>query len=354
FKHNSRFASFTLVAKGSYSYELDIAYPFSLVYMDKKDEAVHVMPAYWFVHNMYAMARNSWKFRKRDARKVKEQNIEVDYLAPDTVSEMLAGMARLEKLAAAEALSRVSGAAGAKTTGAEARRMGRELLSERGNEDAPLIDEGVMRRFGGIVEKPGRGWRHYRDFCAYFGVKTLVDYLKIGTGDSLSSFIAGAIALRAKGIQEKWINLGGQIVASDDVEILRSDLKTGRLDGWDAVHARYDELWAAYPERKARYALYAIEQSLGLSIETMDAKAWESLLKTGSATFSRIYDSAFASRQKDYQDPFRRMVYENEEEMYAVLGKIEDNSFLSELRDQTKAYVELLDSLAEGGAHGAT
>ena len=31
FKHNSRFASFTLVSKGSYQYELDIPYPFALV-----------------------------------------------------------------------------------------------------------------------------------------------------------------------------------------------------------------------------------------------------------------------------------------------------------------------------------
>ena len=87
-----------------------------MIFLDKRDEAVHIMPAYWFVHNMYAMARNSWKFAKRDARKVKEQHIELDYLAPDTVQEMLSAMSRLEVLAA-----RASGC----RRGAHRRRAGR-------------------------------------------------------------------------------------------------------------------------------------------------------------------------------------------------------------------------------------
>ena len=67
---------------------------------------------------MYAMARNTWKFAKRDARAVKEQHIEFDYLAPDTVEEMLSAMARLELLAARAAGS------GAGLADAEPRRTG--------------------------------------------------------------------------------------------------------------------------------------------------------------------------------------------------------------------------------------
>ena len=47
------------------------------------------MPAFWFKHNMYAVERNFSKFQLRDIRKNKIQNIEYDYLAPDSVNEML-------------------------------------------------------------------------------------------------------------------------------------------------------------------------------------------------------------------------------------------------------------------------
>ncbi|HUC83515.1 MAG TPA: DUF4954 family protein, partial [Flavisolibacter sp.] len=58
-KHNSRFATFTLLAKGDYSAELDIPLPFSLVSNDATNNRLVVMPAYWFMYNMYALARNS-------------------------------------------------------------------------------------------------------------------------------------------------------------------------------------------------------------------------------------------------------------------------------------------------------
>ena len=37
------------------------------------------MPAYWFMYNMYALARNAWKYIRRDKRIDKTQLIEYDY-----------------------------------------------------------------------------------------------------------------------------------------------------------------------------------------------------------------------------------------------------------------------------------
>ena len=41
------------------------------------------MPAFWWMYNMYALARNSWKYRKRDNGKNRLQHIEFDTYAPD-------------------------------------------------------------------------------------------------------------------------------------------------------------------------------------------------------------------------------------------------------------------------------
>ena len=84
-KHNSRFASFTILAKGDYPAELDIPIPFALISNDVSKDELIVMPAYWFLHNMYALARNSWKYTDRDKRIDKTQLLEFDFLAPDTV-----------------------------------------------------------------------------------------------------------------------------------------------------------------------------------------------------------------------------------------------------------------------------
>ena len=36
------------------------------------------------------------------------------------------------------------------------------------------------------------------------------------------------------------------------------------------------------------------------------------------------------SRAKDYTNPFRKMVYETNEEMNKVIGKLEDNTFIQQ------------------------
>ena len=98
-KHNSSFASFTILAKGDYSAELKIPIPFSLVSNDVSNDKLVVMPAYWFMYNMYALARNAWKYVDRDKRIERIQYIEYDFLAPDTINEIVDSIKLLEEFA---------------------------------------------------------------------------------------------------------------------------------------------------------------------------------------------------------------------------------------------------------------
>jgi len=45
------------------------------------------------------------------------------------------------------------------------------------------------------------------------------------------------------------------------------------------------------------------------------------------------------SRKKDYTDPYRKLVYDNDNEMNEVLGKFENNEFLIELYDKTTVFI---------------
>src|SRR5688572_26713770 len=99
-KHNSKFATFCILSKGDYSFELNIPFPFSLVSNDVTNNKLSIMPAYWFMYNLYALARNSEKYVDRDNRTEKVQHIEYDYLAPDSVNEIFKALHLLKKYTA--------------------------------------------------------------------------------------------------------------------------------------------------------------------------------------------------------------------------------------------------------------
>ncbi|MHC5137417.1 MAG: DUF4954 family protein, partial [Planctomycetota bacterium] len=70
-KHSCRFASFVLLAKADYPAELDIRLPFALLNNNVLKDELEVLPGFWWLYNMYALARNTWKFQNRDKRKRK-------------------------------------------------------------------------------------------------------------------------------------------------------------------------------------------------------------------------------------------------------------------------------------------
>jgi len=86
-KHNSYFAGFTMIAKGSYPFEIYNPFPFSLIYRDKNQ--LSIRPAFILKYNSYALHRNSWKFLKRDLRKTTENTPLYHFIGPDTVCETL-------------------------------------------------------------------------------------------------------------------------------------------------------------------------------------------------------------------------------------------------------------------------
>src|SRR5690606_24584567 len=75
--------------KGDYPAELNITIPFSLVANDVQNNQLVVMPAYWFLHNMYALMRNCRKSIQRDRRVDKKQQFHYNFLEPDTVFELV-------------------------------------------------------------------------------------------------------------------------------------------------------------------------------------------------------------------------------------------------------------------------
>jgi hypothetical protein len=53
----------------------------------------------------------------------------------------------------------------------------------------------------------------------------------------------------------------------------------------------------------------------------------------------------YESREKDYKNPFRKMVYETKEEMDAVVGKIEDNHFIKDQFKELESFKRTVKNL---------
>ncbi len=343
FKHNSKFASFVLVAKGNYQYELNILYPFSLVSIYKNQESIKIMPAYWFMFNMYAMARNINKFKNRDKRKRIEQHIEIDYLAPDTVSEILYAIERLEYLAGLKLINEKD-----KEEYENILVKGKEFFSDSKNNDKSfvLFDEICMKKYGAFILKPFEAIESYKKMILYFVINTLVNFFDIKNKTiTFKDLIERIYNLNKEPLYIEWLNLGGQIIPKKELMFLIDNIKNGIFKSWDDIHNKYNELWDKYPIQKSRYSLFCLEKMLNKSIDGINISEWKALFLKAIEIKKYILKNAFESREKDYNDPFRKIVYSSEEEMIAVLGRLEDNQFLKELKNETEEFIQVIKRL---------
>jgi 23S rRNA maturation mini-RNase III len=90
--------------------------------------------------------------------------------------------------------------------------------------------------------------------------------------------------------------------------------------------------------------LSTLEKLTNKSINKITASSFTKWLDTYFEIKTDITNRIQNTRAKDYANPFRKMVYQNEAEMNAVVGALKDNGFI---KDQQKALTELADKLKE-------
>ena len=341
-KHSCRFASYTLLSKADYPAEMHIPLPFSLVNNNLSHNELEVMPAFWWMYNMYALARNSWKYRKRDNGKNRLQHIEFDTYAPDSMEEVILGRKLLE-VWTAKAWYRREGVDFSAMDNKELRAKGRELLEgERSRVDSLDV-------FGENMEKGRRNvrilkvydaYRSYGEMLLYYGMRNVMNYLKTHPG---TDFVAISGMFKDRRMRE-WENLGGQLMQASDVEKLIADIKSGALASWDDVHHRYDEIWLNYELDKLHHAYLSLCYLLRCDVgEGIAEEQWKALLGRVREIQQYVCDQVYVTRKKDYDNYFRKLTYRSDKEMTAALGSIEDNSFIKHVRKETEEFGKLVD-----------
>lgn len=313
-KHNSRFASFTILAKGDYPAELDIPFPFSLVSNDVTNDRLLIMPGYWFMYNMYALARNTWKYADRDKRKEKLQPIEYDFLAPDTVNELFTSLKLLEQLTPDE--------------------KGTAAITGMENSNRKTI----------LLKIP-QSIRLFKELVQYYGILELFHHFQ---KNKFANFEAFKATLPAKEQRSEWVNAGGQLIPVKEIEALKSNIKSGEVNSWEAVHSFYQQQDVSYAAGRLAHAYTSLLEILQIDPAQFTAKLFKDLLQQSIATKEWMCKGIYDARAKDYDSHFRKMMYDTAEEMNAVLGKLEDNSFIKQEEERLQEYKKSLTVAGEG------
>ena len=343
FKHNSRFASFTLISKGSYQNELNIMFPFSLVASNGPCQPITIIPAYWFMYNMYAVARNKAKFEKRDKRIVKVQTIETDPLAPDTIQEIEYGLRRIIELTADYLLELKNEVAVAASNKQELYQVAKDYLHQNPDACFTLHEKKAQKKYGAIIIKPVKAYNAYRQIVKFFAVRTLCEYCQRNGKESLSPNDIKLISEMP--LYSEWVNVGGQIIPRDRLEQLFVLIKEETINTWEEIHAYYNECQAQYENYKVAYALNLLEKLYSRPISEFTKEIYEDIVAGSKITNIKRFDETLISRMKDFDDEFRMQTFNNAREMNAVLGSITDNEFILEMRENTQNFEKSVSNI---------
>jgi hypothetical protein len=333
-KHNSKFACFTLIAKGDFPAELNIPLPFSLVSNDVSNDRLLVMPGYWFMYNMYALARNAGKYVTRDKRSDKSQKIEYDFLAPDSVNEMIEAL-ELMKISTARAWASKNKKS---ISNASLPARGEELLTKQKEEAGKLeiLAEGFENTSRKTqLLKVSEAYDIFRELIIYYGITQLLSFIQ---HHKIRNFTALQKALPKKPGREEWLNIGGQLVPLPAFRSLIRQIHQGKIGDWDQVHAFYRKHSDDYEKEKTFHAYAAMLEILKIPVSKFNRKIFENLLQQALETKRWMTKAIHDSRAKDYSNPFRLMVYETEKELEKVMGKLSDNSFILQQEHEMKAF----------------
>lgn len=326
-KHNSRFASFSLLAKGDFPFELNIPIPFSLIINDPTANELRIIPAYWFQYNHYALQRNEWKYKDRDARETREIALEYRSLAPDSINEIFNALDLLALFAGKAYFKHLSKEIPADEM---CRVKGRELFinDDKLLDDLEILAEGFENsKRKVVILKARKAYASFTEMVRYYAVGQMATkYSTDHSSDTILNLTSSAY-LHSR---EEWVNIGGQLVPSSSIAVLLEDIKSNKLNSWEAVHLAYKGLADSSPEHLFQHALASLLEIEQVSLADLTASKLSSLFKGYLATNEKVFQGIVQSREKDMTNPFRKMVYANEKEMEAVLGKMTDNSFVRE------------------------
>jgi hypothetical protein len=340
-KHNSRFAPFTILTKADYPAELDIPFPFSLVSNDVTNNVLQIMPAYWLMYNQFALERNAWKYETRDKRTEKTQFLESHYLAPDTINSIFDSLKLLE-LFAGMLFCKLQHP-GKQFTDSEYQSFGiNYLTSETDKPSSLLLEKHTFENGSRPVKilKPAEAYKTYRNYITYYAYDLIIEYYKRNPGLTKDDFLK---LLSTPLERQQFENVGGQFIPAKELKSLKDKIESYEVISWQQVHEFYTAQGKAYAGHKLNHAIASL-QEINNGKPFDDAYLGE-MLDWYLDFRKHLLAEIRHSRQKDYENPFRQMLYADTKEMEAVIGKLDKTPFIVQQQEKLKKDVVFLQEL---------
>ena len=192
------------------------------------------------------------------------------------------------------------------------------------------------------VVKVEKSIEMFKELISFYGVVQLMEHIK---SNNFSSFAELKKSIPVKITRSEWKNIGGQLMPSSNVETLKKKIKTDKIKSWSEVHDFYRREGAEYHKNKLVHAYTSLLEIENITSKQFTPELFKTLLQKSIDTKTWMSKGIYESREKDYKNPFRKMVYETKEEMDAVVGKIEDNHFIQDQFKELESFKKTVKNL---------
>ena len=96
---------------------------------------------------------------------------------------------------------------------------------------------------------------------------------------------------------------------------------------------------------KLRHAYFSLMFLYKDETDVLTHEMWNECLDKAIQIQQFICNQVFESRKKDYDNPIRSATFRNEEEKIAVVGKIEDVSFVKQIKKETEEFISSINKI---------
>ena len=115
-------------------------------------------------------------------------------------------------------------------------------------------------------------------------------------------------------------------------------IRARSVSSWEEVHAFYTSSGHRYQDQKFLHALASLWEVTGINRREFTSQQFKELLNHAKETKEWLTENIFRSREKDYQNSFRQMVYDTAAEMDQVMGKLEENVFIRQQNQELQDF----------------
>ena len=318
-KFNSKFASYCLLSKSDFPYELNISLPFALVNNNVYENCLEILPAYWWLYNMYSLFRNYFKFMDRSAGLDSIKGVEFDFMAPDTAEEILSALSFIKEKQKSNKLkkSKASNKASNKAAYIKIPALG----IENSKREVKIL-------------YPDKSKTAYTEMLIFYCGSVIFDFIG-KTPDNINLLFKTNYS---EAREKEWVNACGRLLPKKSIvnaeKAVMGKSKTS-IESWEEMHDYFNEEFELYESRKL---LHALSVAMVLYKKRKPDENFLNAFKTDyKKLLKKIEQEIIKSRKKDYDDPIRKALFSNTEEMESVLGPLEKDSLVGRFR---KKFVE--------------